>query len=333
MQLSWLAWSPSGKHVAVLWELMHNGMTNKVEQVVFMYNSDNGAETCNLNVWAQIRVDEAELEPDAHVQCIWSPTGPQLLVACWHSHHKMMIIKVDGLLTTVEHLEGQWVDSELFQAGWSPCGLYSFEEHLRTVIDEDDDEAHGAIWDAATSKRCFSWQHVNNASRDIIWAPRGCKFFMPVAKCLVDLLAAGLRDRVVEHPWNGPELPSEIDTSCFGFSPCGQLLIEAWQKPAPYPTTQGLTNSVWWQQHHDVAWQQQLTQLCMHYDACGYLHNVLVCQCPRCLASTTLAALTSMHLTMKMAECASWDGYCHALLHTWASEGLLQQAMVNSCAV
>ena len=178
---------------------------------------------------------------------------------------------------------------------------------------------------------CFSWRHKDDSVQDIIWAGQGCKFFIPVAKRLVGLPAVGIGETVIEQPWNGPELPSRTHISWFGFSPCGQLLIGAWQMPRPDATTGG---SEW---RSDIAQPHHLWRgsSAMESLACTMI-SVATSTMPWFVREAAWHPVPSCsHI---YAICSGdgrislVDGNRHAILRSWAQQDVLQGPVSNSIA-
>ena len=273
---SWLAWSPTGSHLAMLVRETHDA--DHGEHTVYVNRlkicaSVDGTETVSFTSW-----DKAWGRGSLNmrlVQSAWDPTGSRM--AMWHSpindtdamHSCVIIVNLDGSWGTIE---AGGPGSHPDVAAWSSCGrfLHVNSRHLAGHWDSfrlyNKRVWGGGVWDVITNTCIYRWDKMVT-KMNLIWAPSACTFFAwdkdVSVLAFMSLCESGKKPEVVVPSIERHGLMSARNKDA-AFSPCGRLLVFVTRAYLP---AEG--------DNYDLSEREMLWHLdCSHHGQCSLQHVI-----------------------------------------------------------
>ena len=351
MVMHMLKWSPTGAHVAILWDSRFWREIAAPELHIFSL-----LNLRNVHLMRQ----SVPLAKDGNWDCSWSPSGSELLTCRSEAGEDgvddVRIVSPTGDCQTVILPEDMNYENDL---SWSACGKYLNGVHEEFGSKGDSVTATtGFIWDLKTRQTCFTW-HADCKDR-LLWSCKGNKCLVPSRGVILTMPGNSEGPECGLTYFGAPGQASDMRTTSLGagnsssssqrsgmhhltssdnlgFSPCGNLVVGCWQMqhgPGTFRCSGQApeTDSSPWQQPRQRPWQ-------LWHGKCDETSDALndICSMQSVAASNSEFRMTriafhphpSCHRIYAIADtdCSLhlMDGYAHRRLRLWTWQQLSQQ--------
>ena len=355
----WASGSPKGHHLAVIWSSALFGLEGDVRSEDECRDSDtssggkiNASDTSSENSSCQNSDSCAHRTQDHNLKYLcfhtskdgegvgstelceglfepgcecpgslsidWSPAGSQVLCSIPRAHNVLRVFIVDTNGSNM--CLSPPSDCYFVAVRWSPCRPYREAKLRPRGISPTN---FGLIFNASTGEQTHQWDyHIFSISEwpASIWAPQGCKMFLPRAKMMLAFEGVqGLRGQKMVQAWLGPD-PPDIFSSEFVFAPSGDLMVNAWQKQDACSIILGLTHKRTIQRSAPALFHLWHPETTFKQPSCT---PIAIASCSEPWDVTSIAwhpaPISSCIYAIAdgLGRVHLMDGYRHASLHCW----------------